>query len=449
MRTFFIFLLSVVSACAQVKQTGWTTNSNPTTARTALGAFATAGGTFTGSITDRFGFYGDAVGLTNQVFSLITDFGAIGTSDDTTVFQAAFYSGKPLIIPPGKYIVSNLQLTNNIRVLGYGSAISMKSGSTGYLLDQGLGNTNVWLEGFTLDGGSYNQNWQSNSANRNGLRALTQSGNSALVNINCTGFEGQGFYFDGTTNLNNTYKELPIVLSGLKSVSCYYGFYTISLSSSIDAEYINFDNCVGMRCMVAFGIFSGNVQATGGEATGNNIGVTSGGGNNPAHGIFTSVTLNHNQAPIALFGFNNGFIFNSCNILGGGGVLLSNVSGVEISGGYFDPDTVANVNVNIVGTNTVHDFKYSGAPALTLTGNNNFDWWNGSRYDGAEAINPRFNPTNTVLWAQTSGQGLSLSNSTPLTLKSNTAPSGLVTPLVWFSWTNASDGLIYRTPGYQ
>lgn len=58
----------------------------------------------------------------------VTDFGTIGTADDSAVFQLALNTGKSVIVPQGSYLVNNLQSTaNNQQLIGLGWVILQKN----------------------------------------------------------------------------------------------------------------------------------------------------------------------------------------------------------------------------------------------------------------------------------------------------------------------------------
>jgi hypothetical protein len=117
----------------------------------------------TGGLTNNSaaGFVGNGNGLTNLYRRLVSEFGAVGTADDTSTFNSAFSQVGAVIEIPFRsagYTVGNLHITNSVTIINQGSVWYAKAGTTGALLDM-HNNSNIMLRGINLQGLSTSSNY--------------------------------------------------------------------------------------------------------------------------------------------------------------------------------------------------------------------------------------------------------------------------------------------------
>ena len=167
----------------------------------------------------------------------VKDFGAKGdgSTDDTSAFQAAIdyvssaFGGGCVYVPAGQYIVTQVKLKTHISLVGdgWGSRITLKSGTNGNLIV--LDNVNVeWtrLSNLMIDGNRYNNSsgdaiyydntggtftfFDANHIIENiliytaagaGLSLSANCRESKVVNVFCTGANGDAFYINATDSV--------------------------------------------------------------------------------------------------------------------------------------------------------------------------------------------------------------------------------------------------------
>lgn len=241
--------------------------------------------------------------ITNlQNAKLVTDYGTVGTSDDTTVFQSAIYSSAAanveLIIPTGNYIVGNLVATNGLRLTGYGATLTLKSGVTNYLLNT----TNVSpysISGLIFEGSDYSDAGTRTFGTRHGLYVNETSTNSFVFNCTFKGFGGYGMAVSGTlpgSGAGQTVLNAPRVhLDSCTFWSNCIGSISFSKDNNNVGEYINFNDFQYFGNHIGIMNAAGNVYYTTPLVTENYEGVyVEGGGPNANHSTITGGKLNHN-----------------------------------------------------------------------------------------------------------------------------------------------------------
>ena len=336
-------------------------------------------------------FAGNGVNLTNLTlpFVNVREFGAMGgASDDTTAFQAALDTGKPVFVPATtNYTVGKLALRSGVTLFGPNARLSFKGGVAGTMLDL-AGSTNVAVLGLVLDGGAAtNATWPATQGNRTGVTA-GGCGKTVLRDLFVTGFSDKAFNIFGT-NLTSgqAYRTNILELNHCTAAQSYYGFYFGSPGASAVVEYMTMDNLSAYENYYGAFVAAGNQMFSNCRFTGNNYGAYVFSGWNQAHGMFTACSFNHNLNPIYCASFNNSELFNGCEILGGGTITLDSCSGVVIQGGTFSPTTLIAKGASFGGGLNIvrHNLFFGSWPLVIVTNNAKLLVYDNYQSDGTNA----------------------------------------------------------------
>jgi hypothetical protein len=269
-------------------------------------AYAQVGGIQGAAVVE--GSRSNRLAYANNVVMNVLLAGALGgANDDTAAIQAMIVPGVTLRFPATNYTISSLNLTNNIQLYGYGAHINMKFGATitnEALFSQVPRLTNILIEGFTLDGGSYATNnafaggVNGGSTNRQAISLDVNSRGCIYRDLIIQGFD-RGFNVYGTNNGSFTVFELgnPFIENN-ELLSNYFGIYAVSTNSANVVEYFDLtqnhvhDNTIG------FWIGGGNIGIVNNKIEENFDGIIIDGvGSNPGHSIIANNSINHNGGP--------------------------------------------------------------------------------------------------------------------------------------------------------
>jgi len=280
-------------------------------------------------------------------------FGAIGdgTTDDTTAFQNAINSGKPVVLGKATYYISApLNVTNNRTIVGYGYESKIKTTTNmSCILIQG---SNNYISGVSFVGSGKGVVGKEEQIGINifGNVGLTDNFNKNVID-NCffTDMSGSGFY---GKQVVGTYHEGNTV-SNCVAFNCTQGFYL-----DLRFEYTNVNSCKASNCNIGGRIRGGNNNFSNCNFSDNLYNIYLESGSNDGHGSFVGGQLNHAEVNNILSnGIALGYTFNGTQIYAGGTGDAGNITlagdnlisfvGCMISVEYFNFGT--SVNTKLVG----------------------------------------------------------------------------------------------------
>lgn len=442
-------------------------------------------GTFTGNLINPVPW----ASLTNKPSVSVSDFGTIGTTNDTAVFMAAFNSGLPVKCPLGDYYVTNIVFTNdNEAISGYGCRLHMPTNCTGYVVCT-RGMTNVSISGLSVYGGlHYAPGWTSTnriirpnnmseygwisvpSGNQTPTNArsgfyLAMFGRGVYNDLTADGFNVAGFYLSNTNtqydhdkpiasfeNPNANYCYVGIELPGGLHVCDFttnnsYLFFDSSgqIPNWGDPQYTFVNNPVIHNCSIGIMEGSWNVSISNPQISDSFIGVFMPGN---SHGEITGGSLNHNSGvSYYMSGVSAGEVVTGQQLRGGDGLYIcGGNAGVTFNGCMFDSASILVVTNNI-GATIFNGCSWADSFAFTLDNTGI-----GVVTNGCYSENTITGPQNITWVGNHSGNGNTLTNLNPAnlgsgTLPQSTLPTGVLTNngaanLSTLNATNATFGAV-------
>jgi hypothetical protein len=273
-------------------------------------------------------------GLQNFV-NVKTKYGALGdgSTDDTIAIQAAIDAQTAIYFPPGNYIASNLTITTDGTMLlgaGQQSKITMKSGSTGALIEGSTNKLQIENMAFAGGSGSY-KSTASSAANRSALSIASQV-DSVLSKLTISGFDKYGI----VNNDSARDQASHLRLTDINIFNCWTGVLLTQY-----AEYMSANSLSCKNCYIGVELTAGNVTIANSQFVNCGVGlwVRKNGNGNNGHGNVNGCLLNHCTTPIWCDNVENGFNFIGCNLFEGL-IILDVCKGVNITNGVIDCDEI-------------------------------------------------------------------------------------------------------------
>lgn len=300
------------------------------------------------SFTDKG--YVDSIGTLKQnlLFANVRDYGAVGngSTDDRAAFVSALASGKPVVVPFGKYLLSSaIQLTNNQQILGYGdSSIVYVNGDYAAFSIKGNG---VHIESIRLKGTGRKSttDYATTQPNQHGIylnntTALTSQYYGIVVDkVSFDSLGGGGFY--GYFNVSSPATP-NVSISNSRAYKCWAGFYTER------AEYIALSNYSADSCEYGAYVKAGNVYFSEPMLLKNRTNFYLKKVSNDAHGTVTGGAINHAvKYNIYVDSIGLGYDFTGVNIYAGQ-IRITQSEGVRFNGGAIAVDSL-----NISGSTNI------------------------------------------------------------------------------------------------
>lgn len=356
----------------------------------------------------------------------VSEYGTLGTADDTAVFQTALNAGGHLYIPAGTYtLAGSLVVPAGTWLEGWGNARLLANASQAGVFITAT-NANTILDNFTVDGfdnsaggpaGAYN-----NDGGRIGFLLGTSPGNNTLYhNLTAVRFNGNGFRFYGTNSDGGT----PAFVSPVPNIydlfgqSNYIDFNCTSQDSTHMLDYQHFVHFVSRVSTYALKPDAKNITFSLCDFSNDRTAVWNSntfGGGAIAYTISDS-TINHNiDFACGLFNVNGYADYDNVRMDAAALVRLTNCFGVTFrnchfaSGGGFESESGGNnsfVNNDYVGTwpGSIPVYSFGESPvswyvhgnhSSTVTG----DFDNNIAFTPPSATPPK--PTSVLVAAATS-----------------------------------------------
>lgn len=288
-----------------------------------------------------------------------------GVTDDTQAFKYAL-SNASVFVPPGTYIITNLNCSNSVSLQGSGvaSVLKAKSGYTGYLLN----NQSNTLQCFNLafDGGYTGDNTAQSSAtaSRGGIR-LSADGANLVFGCFVYNWAENGIYCESQSAINTHACKTAII--GNVVTNCWTGIHMN------DAEYSRVALNNIRNCRRGTDAEGANISFVGNHYTDNYNALYQ--GNSRGANLYDGCFINHSTYAILFDGVNAGSvnIIQNCQIQGGGDIRLKNGTtqqrfvGCAINSAVF---------TNSTGTVNYFENCIFHAPVPTVTGPTPVRWNN-------------------------------------------------------------------------
>lgn len=233
--------------------------------------------------------YADSV--QSITFANVRDYGAVGngTTDDRTAFVNALASGKPVVVPFGRYYLSNtITLSNGQSITGYGdtSAIYVNGNYSAF---QYNGNS-ITIIGIKIigSGRGTSTDYVTTRPNQNGILIDAGSGYFYNNRIDRVSFDSLGGA--GINYLKNHRGDrlTSLAVSNVIATSCWKGY-----NLGDRAEYSVWTNTAAAFCEYGIWQIGGNNNFVGGALTGCKTGFYLKGGINDGHSDMVGFKINH------------------------------------------------------------------------------------------------------------------------------------------------------------
>lgn len=291
-------------------------------------------------------FAGDGSGLTN----LAGKVAVLTTNSTFAAIRAGFAAGGSIWFQPGDYYsISNLFLTSNTTIFGWGAVLHAAPGITNFLIDEsmvirnvsiyGLGVTGDWFADYSAPGFLTpdpwpDPHWETGLINQHGMR-LNMGGGGTIAGCSACGFGGYGFMlispdaYEGESKLrgffhdNHSYSN-AVGVGVIGPAYDYPGYPGAPPETWVLAtdEHQLFSGNEMFKNSIGLFASAGNCLILGNKITANNYGVLLTAGPNDTHGEIIGNTLNH----------NNVALYISCSI----GEIVRNNLMLDINSVIFD-----------------------------------------------------------------------------------------------------------------
>lgn len=297
----------------------------------------------------------------------VEDFGAVGdgATSDSAAFNAATASGARVVYARGNYYLPTMvSIAANQALILSGASITSPAGVTTF-------------EALEKDGWSVVGPFTINGAAPSGTTAIGIAiegcRNWSIIDYTASRIGGHGVRLKPGVAPADQFNMGYV--RGFRARSCYIGWEDIAGDG---AEYcIVSDIDVSDCSQVGVITCAGNIIWNGGNITANTDGLYVNAGTNHAHGICSSLNVNHNTSSnVVCTGLINGQTFNACHIyandlIGGGNIYLNGCRGVTFDGGTLDCQ-VYNDSGTDSGLNFVRNMycpgDYGDVQVLSLNG---------------------------------------------------------------------------------
>ncbi len=296
----------------------------------------------------------------NSISNLTGD----GITDDSAAFDALIDGvehGDTLYFPSGNYIISGVQGSKRVNLLGSGSATIINTSATySFIPHFGAGVAtakNYWISNLIWTGDK--------TVSGNFGLAITESRNWTIQNCRFSDFDDGGFY------VANSPADASQQVGG-NVIGCYARDCNVGFNIDSRGEYVNFiggsldNNVLGVR------IKGGNNTLSGVNINYNTTGINVIDGNNSSKGIIVGCRINHNTTALDIDDADFGYNINANNFFANIKDLdLHNSNGILVNGNSLDGDIDINdtkvlfsnnlfnipVTVTKTGVNVIQDIN--------------------------------------------------------------------------------------------
>lgn len=293
-----------------------------------------------------------------------------GVTDMTLAFQRVALTSLEPYAPAGLYLITgSIPLRDNQHWKLDGARISI-TGTT----------VQVFTVAAGIDDWSIRGNWS--VIGDNGAAGAT-SGTAAAIAITdserwrveglvAKNIKGYGVLIQPGSSTSGRAEHGMIIAPIIDA--CYRG---MQIEAGTGAEYVNVTAPLITNCNIGILTAAGNTNVVGGSITDNTDNVKIIAGNNHAHGIFSSVNINHaTQYLVHCEDVVNGQTFVGCHLyandtLSHGAIFLDECKGIQFIGGHLDCH-LYNYKGASSGLNIIRDMYCPGGYGLKrLPGTNN------------------------------------------------------------------------------
>lgn len=334
-----------------------------------------------------------------------------GIADDTAAFQAA-QTNQIVYVPAGRYVISELYLTNAQRIYGDGkSSVLVHSGNASVI---NTVNHATRIENLAFQGLEDGTNWQIEGSigSRSGI-ALWTVGEASVTGCEFRGFSHSAIRMTGEPNPNTRYNFA--LIAGNWISNCYHGVF------SQTNEYTRIENNSIRYCRNGIVSYSPNYVIVGNAIVDVATGIYIVGYGTRAHGTITGNQINHCSWIVDINGVGTGISIVGNQMMGNSGWIMWTSTNVLVAANTIQ---TSKLEFYECGTNWFRNNIFHGMP-VTLTHSNdavrfvdNYNI-NGALVDG----NTNYNITADSLFSRRSITGGTIQASNRLEMVRSIVPT--------------------------